>query len=1280
VFELRIGGFKVGDFVVKDIGGKRSVIFDCKHCVYSASLSEDHHCRFHVTKILQQVEAEKVVLAEVYERVYEKEQTAMIMEMANLAQKLVVESVWSYNHLGKPVKECEQFFPERHQLMVKVANDLINYDPLLAYLTLINELRKQQEKMKQADARYAECTEPFIATMIDLKNRFDATTMIIRAKKLLTELQEVPDTKVIYKALFEAEIKPSFIGSKLSFQGMENLELLDEYNVRESSVQIFSDPDKVEKIYFINPPEYSLAPDQYFILSKTREIVATYQPGKTSLSTVANSRRYFERMYESTIKEVARFHKVAVSPREMGDLSKVVARYTVGYGILEILLNDRKVTDIYLDAPIGGKPIYLVHSDYGQCQTNVTFTENEANSLVSKLRAMSARPFDEAHPVLDFDLQDLETRVAVIGPPLSPGGIAFAFRLHKLTPWTLEQFIDVDFLNPLAAGLISFFVDMQATTLIAGSRGSGKTSLLGAVIQEIPQNSRILIQEDSVTGDSNILVERKGSLEYTTVGELIDYQMNSNDYYDVNGVEVLDSNKENIKVFSIGNNGKVSLSKVSQFSRHKVNKKIFEIITRTGRKLKVTEDHSLFGWSEDKLFEPVKSCELMVGNKIVVPKKFEWPQQQLEKINLLDYFTKGYVSGEEISKFVKTNKKQIEDLLGRSSRTKSFIQSCEKGHLELNLYKALLKNSKFKPGKFDFKIDKCSKAIPSIIEIDTCVLEFFGLWLADGCYDGKYGVIVSAGEQECLKLIHLFSNKLGLETRLHSDGFSSIISNTTLVALMKKLEFNGNSYTKKIPQMIFSSSKEQLGSFLRGLFTGDGHASKKEVMISLCSEGLVKQLQSLMLFFDITLTIGKRKITDKTIPCYIGHNKNIKPFFDNIGFLQEHKQKRLVQLLNHKPSQDIRDTIPFSSFYKEKLSGFKTFNNSDYIVRGNSVGREKLKQILQQEQFSDTAFYEKLYSLAFADIYWDEIKEINIVSEEPIYVYDFSVPGKENFVCENILAHNTMELPVDYLKEIGFNIQRMKTKSAISVSKTETEVAPEEALRTALRLGDSALILGEVRSTEAKVLYEAMRVGAAGNVVMGTIHADSAYSVWDRVVNDLGVPTTSFKATDIVIVARPIRFKGSLTRHRRVVEITEVKKYWDKDPLREGGLLDLMKYDAAKDTLELQEDNLKESDLLKKIQKTSGLSVNDIWADIRLRGNAKLFLVEKKNELNIPHLIESENTSFANNKLLLLKEKMIEEEGKVNYDQLLGQYKNWVLKELVPRVQSKPRTKVEEEQ
>src|SRR3989338_4943501 len=218
-----------------------------------------------------------------------------------------------------------------------------------------------------------------------------------------------------------------------------------------------------------------------------------------------------------------------------------------------------------------------------------------------------------------------------------------------------------------------------------------------------------------------------------------------------------------------------------------------------------------------------------------------------------------------------------------------------------------------------------------------------------------------------------------------------------------------------------------------------------------------------------------------------------------------------------------------------------------------------------------------------------------------------------------LVQEDTLEIPVPYMKDIGFNIQRLKTRSPIGVSMTESEVAPEESLRTALRLGDSALILGEVRSKEAKVLYEAMRVGAAGNIVMGTIHGDSAYSVWDRVVNDLEVPNTSFKATDIVVVARPIRFAGSLERHRRVVQITEVGKHWTEDPEKEHGLLDLMDYDARKDTLELNEANIKKSELFERIMKTSGLSAKQIWANIELKANSKEYLVQLKNKYKLPN-------------------------------------------------------------
>ena len=138
------------------------------------------------------------------------------------------------------------------------------------------------------------------------------------------------------------------------------------------------------------------------------------------------------------------------------------------------------------------------------------------------------------------------------------------------------------------------------------------------------------------------------------------------------------------------------------------------------------------------------------------------------------------------------------------------------------------------------------------------------------------------------------------------------------------------------------------------------------------------------------------------------------------------------------------------------------------------------------------------------------------------------------------MAHNTLELPTNAMRKLGYNIQSMKVRSALS--KGGNELAADEGIRTSLRLGDSSLIIGEVRSTEALALFEAMRVGALANVVAGTIHGDSPYGVFDRVVNDLGVPRTSFKATDIIPICKMLRSADGLHRYRRITEITEVRK------------------------------------------------------------------------------------------------------------------------------------------
>ncbi|MDD5163865.1 MAG: ATPase, T2SS/T4P/T4SS family [Candidatus ainarchaeum sp.] len=1277
---MKIGNFEVGDYVVKEEAGKRNLVFDCRNCVYGASMADDFHCRYHAIALLSEIEADLVICAEVYERVYDEAQAKMLSETANLRQKFNVESIWSYRHLGAAEKECEQFFSMRHDTMVKITHDLIAFDPLLSYLTLLREIKAEKTKLAEAGPAYGKCTQPFLATLEYVRKSFEETTIVQKSLDILTRLKDVPDTSVLYKNLFEAEVKPSFIGSRLLFKETEQLELLDEYSVLKSSVQIFKHPDKAEPLYIVNPPEYSLPPNQYFVMSKTKEIVAGYQPGKISLSSLSKSRKYFERIYESTIKDVARANRVELTNEETAELAEIVARYTVGYGILEVLLSDRNLTDIYLDSPIGQRPLYVVHSEFGQCQTNILYTNEEAEGLVSKLRAMSGRPFDEAHPVLDFDLPDLEIRTAIIGPPLAPDGVAFAFRIHKDTPWTLPQFLDKGFLNPLAAGLLSFFIDSQATTLITGSRGSGKTSLLTASMLEIMQNNRILVQEDSVTGDSEILVQRNGQMEFTTVGSLINGLAEKYGFIESNGIQLLDCNPENIFVFSLDKKGKMALKRVSQFSRHLVSKDIIEVGTKSGRKIKVTCDHSLFSLNSEGRIIPIRTADLCIGKKIAVPRQFPSCSTGLEKFSAFEILLKenrGFFVSEALKSLIANNWAFVKKIAFKKGYKKAAFSAWKrKGLLPIEIFKELSGTSEGKFPDLKFKVDKRSKPIPVEFSITNDLLLFSGLWLADGCFDGKFGVVVSVGDEPSKSVLRNVCNQFGLAARLHSDNFSTIISNTNFVWFLKNvLNLNGNAYTKRFPGWVFNLSQEQKGVFLKGLFSGDGYATKKEIGISLASKNMVAQIQTVLLEMGIFARTSGLNPRDKTYKTYIGHAKNFCVFREKIGFLQEKKVQRLGSLCTHKPSQDASDVIPLAKETKEKIAGFiPGFNRHDYISRDYSIGRAKLQSMLSHTA-QRTCLIQELEKIAYADVFWDEIVSLQKMESEKNWVYDFSVPETENFVCQNILAHNTLEIPVPYLKEIGFSIQRLKTRSPISVSKTESEVAPAEALRTALRLGDSALVIGEVRSREAKVLYEAMRVGAAGNIVIGTIHGDSAYSVWDRVVNDLGVPTTSFKATDVVVVARPIRFSGSLKREKRVVQITEVKKHWVDDPEREGGLLDLMLFDAKKDNLELLEDNLKESELFSKISRTSGLTMKEMWEDIKMRGYSKSFLVELKRNHNVPKLLEAENTVACNNKLMLFKQEEIEQNGKIDYGQVLGKWKYWVQNTYLPRlVKKKPET------
>ena len=137
--------------------------------------------------------------------------------------------------------------------------------------------------------------------------------------------------------------------------------------------------------------------------------------------------------------------------------------------------------------------------------------------------------------------------------------------------------------------------------------------------------------------------------------------------------------------------------------------------------------------------------------------------------------------------------------------------------------------------------------------------------------------------------------------------------------------------------------------------------------------------------------------------------------------------------------------------------------------------------------------------------------------------------------ARTVVVEDTPELPVESLRESGRDVQALRTATGDGDGPS---VAPEAALRTALRLGDGALLVGEVRGEEARTLFEAMRVGAGDGAVLGTVHGEGARAVRERVVADLGVAPTAFAATDLVATVGRAGAEGA----RRLLAVEEVSE------------------------------------------------------------------------------------------------------------------------------------------
>jgi len=725
---------------------------DCEACPFFPSLEDEPRLMGMVLDMLAEVgTVTRLIFVQKRDFEYDEAQVALLSELAVIYKQLVRQK-FAYGLLAKP--ECARWVNPKYTHIQDILYRTFKTDPIAAYVEL---KRLAREEKRQVEAGIitpdgVDCLRNYFKLLQETISMLENTRIIKLAGPYLPGFH--PGDRTVYKRLFSPTIKPDFMFTKLMASYPSEGEELASYQVGNTEITIFQLPETVQYLYHVVPAEFKISEDKYALLDAARKIMAEHKPKRSEFVDPERMRAVFTSVGNDLLEELASHRNMHLRKKDRDELTEILVRYTVGFGLIEVLLADKKVQDITINSPMGRIPMFIVHDEFGDCITNIIPTAPEGESWASKLRMLSGRPLDEANPILDCELilPAARARVAAITAPLNPTGLAYALRRHRDKPWTLPLFINNKMLTPLAAGVLNFLIDGARTMLIAGTRSSGKTSLLGGIMVDIMRRSRIVTVED------------------------------------------------------------------------------------------------------------------------------------------------------------------------------------------------------------------------------------------------------------------------------------------------------------------------------------------------------------------------------------------------------------------------------------------------------------------------------------------------------------------------------TLELPISALRKLNYNIQSMKVASALT--RGTTEVSAEEGIRTTLRLGDSSLIIGEVRSTEAKALYEAMRVGALANVVAGTIHGDSPYGVFDRVVNDLGVPRTSFKATDLIVVANPIRSPDGIHRWRRVTQITEVRKLWEDDPLREGGFVDLFKYDPHTDALVPTDDLLRgDSDVIKAVAgnvKEWAGNWDAVWDNINLRAKIKDTLVTTANKIKNLEILEAPFYVRANDEFHRISDQVRGEVGRLDSERIFFQWNEWL--------------------
>jgi len=160
---------------------------------------------------------------------------------------------------------------------------------------------------------------------------------------------------------------------------------------------------------------------------------------------------------------------------------------------IEHLILDDSISEVMVN---GSERVFIERNGFLERVPNVALSERALMVAVKNIARRLGNDISESKPILDSRLPD-GSRVAVVIPPCSLGGVTLTIRRFNTRHFQMEDLITAGTLDRAVANLLEDYVLTRKNILISGGTGTGKSTLLSILGKFIPPEDRTLVIEDT---------------------------------------------------------------------------------------------------------------------------------------------------------------------------------------------------------------------------------------------------------------------------------------------------------------------------------------------------------------------------------------------------------------------------------------------------------------------------------------------------------------------------------------------------------------------------------------------------------------------------------------------------------------------------------------------------------------------------------------------------------------------------------------------------------------